>query len=164
MIIAGTGHRPDKLGGYSDEVYDKLVAFAEKQLLKFPQVDMVISGMALGWDQALAEAALNLGMPVRAYIPFIGMERKWPHQSQMHYHSLLRRIDEDEWVICSEEGYAPWKMQTRNERMANDCTTMLALWNGTSGGTANCIKYAEKINKPIINVWDQWISNKHITL
>jgi hypothetical protein len=29
MIIAGTGHRPDKLGGYGDEVFNKLVSLAK---------------------------------------------------------------------------------------------------------------------------------------
>lgn len=55
MILAVTGHRPNKLGGYSKQAYRKLVKIAEVNLKKL-NPDKVISGMALGWDQALAQA------------------------------------------------------------------------------------------------------------
>jgi hypothetical protein len=32
---------------------------------------------------------------------------------------------------------------------------VLAYWDGSSGGTANCIKYAEKKKKPIINLFEK---------
>ena len=33
---------------------------------------------------------------------------------------------------------------------------LLALWDGTSGGTENCIKYALKKSCVIINLWDEY--------
>ena len=62
MIIAGTGHRPDKLGGYSDDVLSKLIKLARTTLFDL-KPKKVISGMALGWDMALAYAALALTEP-----------------------------------------------------------------------------------------------------
>ena len=62
MIVAGTGHRPNKLGGYNNESFLKLVNIAE-DALKQMEVTEVISGMALGWDMALAQAAINLNIP-----------------------------------------------------------------------------------------------------
>lgn len=30
LVISATGHRPNKLGGYGNEAYNRLVKFAEK--------------------------------------------------------------------------------------------------------------------------------------
>ena len=61
-VVCGTGHRPPKLGGYSDEVWDHtcqvVIAF-----LKLLRPKGVISGMALGFDQALAWSAMQLDIP-----------------------------------------------------------------------------------------------------
>ena len=48
-------------------------------------------------------------------------------------------------------------MQQRNELMVNDSDMVLALWDGESaGGTWNCIQYAGKVEKEIVNLWDAW--------
>lgn len=151
MIFAGTGHRPNKLGGYSVEVNQKLLALALNNL---EGCTKVISGMALGWDQALAHAARMKGIPFIAAVPFFGQESAWPQASQDSYHQLLKAAD-DVVYVC-DKGYAPWKMQIRNEWMVDHCDTVLALWDGSPGGTGNCMKYAQKVNKPIKNVWDQY--------
>lgn len=153
MIVAGTGHRPDKLGGYSTQAETRLVLFAVSVLGEITPSE-VISGMALGWDMALAEAAYLLGIPYRAYIPFQGQERKWPRESQALYRNLL--VHAQDIVVCSEGGYAPYKMHVRNHRMVDDCNQVLALYNGTPGGTAECIAYAEKVGRPVENFWDTW--------
>ena len=54
------------------------------------------------------------------------------------------------------DGYAAWKMQKRNEWMADKATRIVALWDGSPGGTANCIAYASKIGRPIDNLWTLW--------
>src|SRR5262249_9771513 len=129
------------------------VRFARKYIRELkPQV--VISGMALGWDQALAEAALLETVPTHAYIPFEGQDVQWPEMSRRRY-EILRSFVTHEVVVCTG-GYAAWKMQQRNEAMVNACTHVLALWNGSNGGTANCLRYAREVKKPIINVWDEW--------
>jgi uncharacterized phage-like protein YoqJ len=154
MMIAGTGHRPDKLGGYGREAHERLVAIACAGLGDIiGDVTGVISGGALGWDQALADAALRLNLPLTMALPFEGFECKWPKESQEFLHSLLNPADV---VFVCDPGYAAWKMQHRNKWMVDNCDTVLALWNGTDGGTANCIRYANKVNKPIINLWDKY--------
>lgn len=150
MIVAGTGHRPDKLGGYTDEASKRLQSLAEFWLRNV-NVEGVISGMALGWDQALAWAAVELNIPFYAYIPFVGQEKAWPKQSQSEYHLLLDHAHAVK--ECSEPGYAVWKMQHRNKCMVDDALVVLALWNGSDGGTANCIEYAKKQNKQVVNLW-----------
>lgn len=153
MIVAGTGHRPNKLGGYGLDAKLKLVGLAN-DWLEANKPTKVISGMALGWDVALAVAALQLGIPLVAAIPFKGQELAWPSSSQKDYNDVLREASEI--VYVSEEGYAPWKMQIRNEWMVDHCDLVLAIWNGTLGGTANCVRYAENVDKPIVNLWDKY--------
>lgn len=153
MIIAATGHRPDKLGGYERDATEKLIAFAE-QCVRRHAPDVVISGMALGWDKAVAFAALALKIPLVAALPFRGQEKVWPVVAQIEYHDILSRASKV--VYVDPHGYAPWKMQRRNEWMVDSADKILALWNGSAGGTANCIKYARKKEKPIDNAWDDW--------
>lgn len=163
MIVAGTGHRPDKIivgshNGYHPDVERRLVQFALRCLTRL-KPELVVSGMAQGWDQALASAAVWLKIPFDAYVPFEGQENLWPGASQRQYRALIakaRRV-----VVCSEGGYEPWKMQHRNQAMVAACTTLLALHDGSDGGTANCLRYAklqlDRTGKPVIhNVWSAW--------
>lgn len=154
LIVSGTGHRPDKLGGYSDEAFEKLVKIAESGLKRI-KVTEVISGMALGWDMALAQAAINLGIPFRAAIPFKGQELMWIKKSQDYYNELLSKATEV--VIVCEGGYSASKMQIRNEWMVNNSDVVYAMYNGDKfGGTYNCVTYAEKQNKIIINLYNKF--------
>ncbi|HEX8696973.1 MAG TPA: SLOG family protein [Longimicrobium sp.] len=159
MIIAGTGHRPDKLrigtlDGFHPAVHARLVDLARAALQREAPA-RVISGMALGWDTALAEAALELGIPFDAYVPFAGQESRWPEPSRRRYQGLLARAERV--VIVCPGGYAPEKMQLRNERMVDDADFLLALWDGSSGGTCNCIAYAEAVGRPYRNLWPSWV-------
>lgn len=155
MIISGTGHRPDKLGGYSNEVHERLIATACAGLGDvIGDVTSVISGGALGWDQALASAALRLNLPLTLALPFPGFWSKWPKSSQDYLELLVSQADKV--VYTSEGGYAAWKMQVRNQWMVDNSDVVVALWNGTDGGTANCVRYAEKKGKPIVNLWEKY--------
>jgi uncharacterized phage-like protein YoqJ len=161
-IIAATGHRPDKLGGYGSTAQAVVYQFAKYALkkhgLQHPDLNFnvtVMSGMALGWDQAVALAAISLGLPLIAAIPFVGQEKKWPVPAQRIYQGILQKAKEV--VIVSEGGYEEWKMLARNEYMVDRANLMLALWSGEPGGTANCIKSAKQVGTPVINVWEEWL-------
>tara|TARA_Y100000310_G_scaffold122960_1_gene121714 strand:+ start:530 stop:1006 length:477 start_codon:yes stop_codon:yes gene_type:complete len=153
MIVAGTGHRPNKLGGYGDDIYQKLVTLA-MTYLEETRPKRVISGMALGWDQALAEAAVNRNIKFTAAIPFEGQENKWYPSSVVNYNKLLGLADRI--YIVSEGGYSVYKLFLRNEWMVNNADRVVALWNGTSGGTTGTISYAKQVGIPIDNLWDKW--------
>jgi len=153
VILAGTGHRPDKLGGYGAAVSARLVDLARAALIRY-RPNEVISGMALGWDTALALAAIELGIPLTAAIPFEGQECKWRPEQQEQFRAILALATTV--AIVSPGGYAVWKMQTRNEWMVDRATGVLALWNGTGGGTGNCIEYARTRQVEIVNLWGAW--------
>lgn len=154
MIIAATGHRPDKLGGYTEAVDNKLRACAT-EFLTARAPSKVISGMALGWDMAWAEAAMLLGIPVIAAIPFAGQELRRPQPSRERYEFLVAFAAER--VIVCPGGYDPAKMQRRNEWMVDHADSVAALWNGSAGGTRNCVLYAKRVGKPIDNLLDVYL-------
>ncbi len=149
MIVAFTGHRPDKLGGYKlpNPTYMRVCKEIDK-LLKELKPEKVITGMALGVDQWAAMIAHKLGIPFLAAIPFEKQETKWPEESQKTWR-LLRKLASEE-VIVSPGGYSAEKLQTRNQWMVDHCDKLIAIWNGSSGGTENCINYAKSIEKEII--------------
>jgi nucleoside 2-deoxyribosyltransferase len=43
-------------------------------------------------------------------------------------------------------------MQDRNIWMVDHCDALIAVWDGTSGGTANCVGYAKRVGKPIVYI------------
>lgn len=150
-VVAVTGHRPDKLGGYypPNIVYD-----AVKQGLKKAFQDIkpkyVITGMALGVDQWAAEVCLEIGIPFVAAIPFRNQESKWPPYSQAKYQQLLAKANNAFYISKGE--YAPEKMQIRNQWMVNEASIVVAVWDGSTGGTANCIGYAHSVKREIYMV------------
>ena len=153
LVIAGTGHRPDKLGGYTEATDMRLRTLACKVLLACGPV-RVISGMALGWDMALAEACVMGKIPFDAYIPFNGQESRWQRREQDRYHELIRqaRRVNVSWNLPSMEAF-----DRRNREMIRDGEVMLALWNGdTRGGTANAIRDSEAVRREVWNVWPEW--------
>lgn len=151
MIVAFTGHRlgPKLLGFQENYLHVALKKAMTSELLKL-NPDLVIVGGAIGVDTWAAEIALENKIPYLLAVPFIGQERIWPQKSQDHYKYL--KSTAAEVVIVCEGGYSSWKMQKRNEYMVNRCDKLIAVWDGTSGGTGNCVKYAGSINKEIIQI------------
>jgi uncharacterized phage-like protein YoqJ len=152
-VIAGTGHRPVSLGGYGPDARIRLAEFAIEQLQEL-KPRKVISGMAIGWDTALAQAALSLRIPYIAAIPFFGQEKLWSHADQQMYLKLVQ--DASEVVIVCQGGFESHKMQIRNRWMVDRCDLVLALWNGRAGGTGNCVRYVEERRRAMKNVWKEW--------
>lgn len=150
MIISITGHRPNKLGGYKDCSTHAAVKTLISMVFDRLQPTKVISGMALGVDQWAAEIAVSLKIPFVAAVPFKGQESQWPEDSQAHYRELLTQAAEISYI--SEPGYSPLKMFKRNEWMVDHSDAVLAVWDGTPGGTAGCVKYAQTKNKKIIEI------------
>lgn len=151
MIVAFTGHRPQKLGGYNipNPIYD----FVKKQInqvLTELSPKTVISGMALGVDQWAAEICIDLQIPFIAAIPFIGQENYWPEESRKRYSDLLAHAESIECI--NNGGFASWKMQTRNVWMVDNSDVLVAVFDGTPGGTKNCFDYAEGKGKKIIRI------------
>lgn len=156
-IVTGTGHRPQKLGGYSDAAAALLINLATDWLTAL-QPRGVVSGLAQGWDSALVEACWRIGFPYVACAPFKAQACKWPVTAQRRYDQYVERAAK--FIICSPGEYSAHKMQVRNERMVDialkdgtDHGLLLAVWDGSAGGTRNCIDYAKTRGLQVMNAW-----------
>lgn len=157
MIVGFTGHRPEKLGGYSAQANYRLVQVALEYLTPIvAEVEWGVNGLAQGWDQACAQACVCLGIPWTAAVPFVGQEAKWPAEARARYRKLLGQASGVE--VVSQGGYAASKLLKRNRWMVDRSHRMLACWDGLRGlgGTAACIAYAEAKGVPIVNLYGQW--------
>ncbi len=156
MKICVTGHRPNKLYGYnlSDPRYIKMKDELKNILIQ-NNCDEAITGMALGVDTVFALAVLELkleGFSIKLHcaIPCKNHGGLWNKESVDLYNNILKKADYVKLV--SNESYQPWLMQKRNEYMVDLADKVIAVWDGSPGGTCNCVKYARKKNKEIIQL------------
>lgn len=171
MKIAFTGHRPNKLNNDYD-LKSELVQRIEKEIINLlatfvaetngqpePRITLII-GMALGIDTLAAKIAVSHNIPFIAAIPFKGQERMWPNKSQNIYFELLQKaqciricdLHDPNYPDCTyswleyqkltQTPFTADKMDKRNKWVVNNCDKLIAVWDSTSGGTANCVRYA----------------------
>lgn len=135
-----TGHRPHKLGGYSMD--SAAVVHIEQEARRIiaalnPLEDVLVCGMAQGVDQLFAGIALELGIPVHAYVPFYGQESQWTDHAKRVYRSLLHRCDS---VIFCADRPSKDAYLLRNAVMVQNADVAVAVWDGSpGGGTAHAI-------------------------
>lgn len=169
-ILTVTGHRPNKLGSdlykWNSELSKKYITFFMQYIADLSEQtgDTIVcrSGMALGVDTMFALACLRLrklNYPVQleCCIPCLNQSSKWSADSTKLYDLIVANADKITYV--SNKPYTSTCMQERNKYMVNGCNSVLAIWDGTRGGTANCISYAKSQNKPIVIVHPNQINN-----
>ncbi len=150
MKIAITGHRPIKLDNDYDlksplieNIKKEIVRVIEKQ-----KPNTLITGMALGIDTLFALIAIEYNIPFIAAIPCLSHDSKWLPKSQQLYHQIL----DNKLCTIKLVNNLPYNhivMQLRNQWMVDNCDMLIAVWDKSSGGTANCVKYAVLKNKQI---------------
>lgn len=90
-------------------------------------------------------------------IPFKGQELAWQPKNQAYYNRLLNECHEIVYVSePSDFGWVGTKMQKRNKWMVDRCDVLLAMWDGSDGGTANCIRYAYKKRTKVVNLYSEY--------
>lgn len=152
-IVAGTGHRPHKLwiDDYSGHhPMNPLRAWVKAQTrakLTTLRPIHVISGLALGFDQDLADVCVDMGIPFIAAIPCDDHDSQWLPEARQHYQKLLKLAYEV--VLVTPGPYERWKMQARNEWMVDHCSDLVACFDGSQGGTANTVNYANKLRREV---------------
>lgn len=148
--IAVTGHRDAH--GYDEDRFERLTDFAEERLATIAPA-RVITGVAIGWDMAVAGACQRLQIPFIAAVPFHGQSLHWSLNDRLRYDGILMAA-ESVAVVSKYSGYHAF--QLRNEYMVDRAEHLVALWSGKTGGTRNCVLYAEKKGVPVTNLWDAW--------
>jgi len=128
-----------------------------------------IFGGAIGIDQVVFSICEELKQTIVKHgiftiklelaIPFEKQASKWFERDVDRY-ELQKQHADIVTFVDSIEGYEfkgvpvgeyhPAKMQIRNRYMVNNSDIVIAVWNGSKGGTANCVNYAKKQGKEII--------------
>ena len=166
-----TGHRPDKLGGYNPnnpimlDLKQKLTALIE-QLIVEKGISHFYTGGALGVDQLAfwCVHALKAKYPHIqniVAIPFKNQSIKWSPAQQKSYEEMLSLADEvidvshipaydsKEAPDLPIESFSSKKMHKRNEYMVDQARFVIAVYDGTNGGTSNCYRYAKKNERTV---------------
>jgi len=169
--ICFTGHRPDKLKrGYDLESfsYQKLRGILRNKIVEVIN-DIIdnqnekdikfIFGGAIGIDQLAFSICEELKQEAKEYdackielelaIPFEKQASKWYERDGDRYELQKQHADIITFVDTVGE-YHPAKIQIRNKFMVNNSGIVIAVWNGSKGGTANAVNYAKKQSKEII--------------
>ncbi|RLF46633.1 MAG: hypothetical protein DRN29_04855 [Thermoplasmata archaeon] len=144
--IAFTGHRPGKLPNIA-AVKSQVSQFLSRQLKLHPDL-LVISGGALGADQLAAEVCIELGIPFVFVLPFPVsiFTARWNSSSRAHLRYLISHAVRT-FVVQSTFSMSGY--QRRNEVMVRHSNLLCAVWNGSSGGTANTVRYAQSVGREI---------------
>lgn len=135
--IAVFGHRPPELGGYgpnpvADAVRARLVQIltAKHQLT----ADLVVvSGLRLGAETLGAEAALEVGLPLVAVLPYPDPQSVWPTASQERFGALLARAVEVitlERRAPADRAAAGAALARRDAWLARHVAEAVLVWDG----------------------------------
>lgn len=55
-------------------------------------------------------------------------------------------------VYVTDAPYTRTCMQMRNQWMVDHCDALVAIWDGSSGGTENCVNYAKDQGVPMVRI------------
>lgn len=154
-----TGHRPNKLPwGYEERdprcgklkkrLTDAVEAAYEEGFRHF------LCGMALGCDLYFCECVLALKaahpeVTVEAAIPCPTQADAWPPDQRARYARLVSACDFETLVSKS---YTPFCMQRRDRYMVDHAALLIAVFDGTPGGTRYTMEYAMKRGVPVTDI------------
>uniref|UniRef100_A0AB39C751 DprA-like DNA processing chain A n=1 Tax=Bacillus phage KoopaTroopa TaxID=3234046 RepID=A0AB39C751_9CAUD len=155
-----TGHRPDKLYGYNYKTEgNRLLLLKLRSIIEMyinrRGINTFISGMALGIDIWSAQIILALKkkyphIKLVCAIPCDEQWKKWKDQDIETWHKVVEQADYVHYV--SEEPYTAWCMNARNRWMVDNSSYVIGVWDGTTGGTYDCLKYAVKRDRSIMHL------------
>jgi len=167
----GTGHRSIAAADFrwmDEELIRVLGKLEDEHGLK-----EVVSGMALCYDQRLAELAKFVGLRLHAVPPFPSQFAAWTDKQQVHWHEIMMVADEITPASHKDPDFANPRqvaalLHGRNDKMLDMSQVVIAgadltklKWkNGrVQGGTWSCVHKAVKRQMPII-----WIDPKARTV
>ena len=173
--VCFTGPRPSKLGGYDLNSYmnfiilQRVINCLESLLDKSNHCYYFIVGGALGFDTICAITVLDLKekykdrIKLEVAVPFKDQSIVWKSKEDItRYNYILENADKVTYVDTLAQydtkttisgKYHVAKLQKRNEYMVDNSSVVITWYNGSGGGTDNCLRYAKRHDKTIINLY-----------
>lgn len=154
-VCCFTGHRPEKCRLTEQEIRILL----KEQILKAVSKGYTdfISGMAPGvdvWAAAEVLALRNEGHPVRLIcaLPYPGFPNKGTETERQWCERMICEADAKE-VICPR--YLPGCFLARDRWMVDNSSLVIAVFNGSGGGTAFTVNYAKERGREVTVIEDR---------
>ena len=136
-LVLVAGHRPPELGGYdANPIADRARTGIEERLEALRELHgelAVVSGMRLGAEQLGAEAALALGIPLVAVLPYPDPDSVWPEASRRRFADLLDRAATSitlERKAPASKQQAFGSMARRDAWLARNVDAAVVVWDG----------------------------------
>jgi uncharacterized phage-like protein YoqJ len=153
MIVTGIAHPPARLLERSELPSAELIHLAKKAMAEYGATHLITS-LALGWEQALTKAALEMEIPYTVAIPYPGRDSSWGRKACILYLDLLARASE---VYRISDCYSETAVLEGHFYRVDQAETILALWDyDFQGDTFRTIDYALKMGKTVANLWKEW--------
>ena len=150
-----TGHRPDKCKGTEETIRLKL----KKEIVNAigAGYDTFITGMAPGVDTWAAEEILkikaeNSAIRLIAAVPFPGVEKDRDAELRERFKTILDNADCVHYVC---PGFRRWAFHARDAWMVDRSSLVIAVFNGSHGGTEWTVNYAKKKNLAVALINDE---------
>ncbi len=154
--VAFTGHRPEAFKLHNEE--DEHIINIKQRLFNLIKEAIsqgycyFVGGGARGTDIWMGEAVLELKkeypyIKLVTVIPHEAQSQPWSKYWQERYDKLMEKSDMVT-VIEPEFSYASY--HKRNRFLVDHASLLIAVYNGTKGGTQKTIEYAQKKEKQII--------------
>ena len=146
-----TGHRPDKLGTRRDidelrlQLHMRIVQAISEGFTDF------YCGMAMGTDILAGELVIALQrqypeLRLIAVLPFPEQSKGWPADWKRRWSALLYQADEQ---VVLYPSYRQGCFHARNRYMVDHAQRVIAVYNGSPGGTRMTVEYARKKGVPV---------------
>ena len=154
-----TGHRPEKLPWGRDESDPRCLMLKQRlrDVIEESYRDGMrhfICGMARGCDFYFAEIVLELRrnhpeITLEAAIPCASQSHGWRREEQLRWQTILAACDLETLV---QEQYDPGCMLRRNRYMVDYSALVIAVYDGSDGGTRRTLEYAIRQKVPFVDL------------
>ncbi|MBP3455379.1 MAG: DUF1273 family protein [Alistipes sp.] len=148
ISVAFTGHR--YYDGRDDGVLcDRLERLYAEGYRRF------VSGMAPGFDLAAAEAVAALrerhaDAVLECAVPYPGFESGFAVKDCERFRALIAAADR---VVYIGESYSPHVFHRRNDYLVDNCSLMVAWWDGRRSGTGYTVARARRMGRCVVNIF-----------
>ena len=165
------GHRPKKLPFGNDESSPdcrrlKMWLYCELDKMRENGVTTFLSGMAPGVDIIAARIVLELrrdhpdeNIRLVAVLPYEGQADRWPEMYRARYFRILSKADE---VITLHTRRTDECMQEGIRYMLESSSHLIAVCNGSEGGTTYSVDSAMKDGLDIVVINPNTLKREHI--
>ncbi len=146
--VAFTGHRD-----YRGERDEQLLAVVRR--LYAEGYRTFLSGMAVGFDLAAAEAVISLrrelaGLKLVCVVPFIGQQCRFAIDDKVRFERICEAADQ---VVTLSPSYHRMVYMQRNDFLVDNASVTVAYFNGKAGGTEYTVQRALRSGHRIENLY-----------